>query len=790
MSPALRERFELRSRILTDALGEVWHALAHDPPGPVRVRLLNGSGLTTPEVRGALLECARRAARVRSPGLPEPIAADLDPESGAVYLATTWPDGETLGARLRREGRLSFAEGIRVAREVASALETTWRAERLPHAHLTADRIHLWPEGRAGVLELGATAVEELARAGLTGTMLRLLRAAPHFVAPELVRGGANLDARTDIYSLGAVLYYTWTGRLPFGDSPAPEALDKHLMGFLDDPCELNPDLPLAAGWMLERWMSRSPDRRPPEWSAALADLEAVAQQRPPGGERLPAGASVIRRGARRDPELAQRLNRPAARLPRRPLRTTSGSNGTAKVTLPAPPPSGPVPVARSGGGDFARIMTIALLLVAAAAWFARDHLRALFQGPPTVARPVAPPVVRPAAPSAEPAPAQTPSVTLEEILGLRPVALPPPVPPSPRNHTNAIATEPPPAPAEENPAAPDPLMAHPAFHRAAQMFNESLQLFGQYRQTARPEILDRVEQLAEEAARMFEEVQRTFPADRRLRRYVEQCYGMVRYARQTRLSDGHLNGGDRRPRRGHPTPPRAPLPAPPSSVAPTPPRLSPAQPPSDAPPSRPREPALAPDWNAPLRIGAGLARELSDILRVAGPPPAAAIPSLLPGGVPYLEPFDRAAARLGIPPPSGSGTDITFPGFPARSLRYFEFSAPPNSGPFTTGRLIVDGLGQTVGIQWMDERPAAPMLPEEHFSPKWSIADPVAGRIREKSSHRVGHRGRCTDGVVSIETEIVDPTAPPETRSIARYRLDLAEPLARLILERPAAAP
>lgn len=797
MSPALREQFELRTRVQTDALGDVWQAIALDPPGPVRLRVLSAPGLCDPHLCGALLELARRATSIHHPGLPDPVAAGLDAESGAVWLATTWPDGDPLGARLRRDGRMSFAEGLRIAREVAVALDAAWCSERLAHAHLTADRIHLWPEGRVGVLDLGVTAVEVLARAEQSDLLLRLLRAAPHYVAPELARGSAAVDARTDIYSLGAILYHAWTGRLPFGNSPSAEVLDKHLMGFLDDPCELDSELPPEAGWMLERWMSRAPERRPAGWSEALADLDAVAQGRPPGGERLPAGASVIRRGARRDPALAQKLKRPAtfARWSRRPLRP---GGGTPKVTLPAAAPSsGPVPVARPVSNDnaLARILSIAVLLIAGGAWLARDHLRHLFSSPPSL-RP-APPPASPGRPAHVPpppssAPVAPPSITLEEILGMRPVVTQPlrSTAPQPTDPAAGVAPV-----AETNGVenhGTDAVASHPLFQKAAGMFNESLQLFREYQQTSRPALLDRVEVLAEEAAHMFEELQRSFPQDRRLRKFAEQSYGMVRYARQRRLSDGHLNGGD--PSRSARPSPRPALPAPPSSVAP-PPRPDGAATPAPAPappaPPRPRELALAPDWNAPLRIGAGLAQELTQIFRIAGPLSAASAgaPSL-PGDIPYLEPLDRAAARLGIRPPSGGGTDITFPGFPARTLRYFEFTAPSTDGPFPKGRLIVDRLGQTVGIQWLDDRPAAPMLPEDRFAPTWSVADPIAGRIREKSSYRIGHRGQVRDGVVTMETEIVDPAAPPEIRSLARYRLDLAEPVARLILERPAATP
>lgn len=113
----------------------------------------------------------------------------------------------------------------------------------------------------------------------------------------------------------------------------------------------------------------------------------------------------------------------------------------------------------------------------------------------------------------------------------------------------------------------------------------------------------------------------------------------------------------------------------------------------------------------------------------------------MLPGNVANLESYDQTVVRLGIPIPSVGGTEITFPGFPARTLRYIEVTAPTTRKPFTKGRLIADGLRQIVGIQWSDDQPTEQMLPDDHVLPKWSIMDPIVGRIRKKSFHRVGHR-------------------------------------------------
>jgi hypothetical protein len=202
----------------------------------------------------------------------------------------------------------------------------------------------------------------------------------------------------------------------------------------------------------------------------------------------------------------------------------------------------------------------------------------------------------------------------------------------------------------------------------------------------------------------------------------------------------------------------------------------------------------LAPAWNAPIRVGAGLVRELRDLLQAHGKPAIDTDPKpglLIHPSIPYLERMDGVTRRLGIPPLGGSGDDITFPGFPERSLRYFAFESTSANPPFKGGRLIVDTFGHAVGVQWMDETPAGQLtLPGDLFAAKWSIYDPVAGRIRERSSYRIAHRVRGGGGVVRIETEVMDPAAPETERSRGRYNLQLAQPVVDLMLMRMAATP
>jgi serine/threonine-protein kinase len=775
--------YELRSKVGADHLGEIWMALRKSPPGLVRVRLVSFQSVNESGVQARYLDEVRRAFKAAHAGLVPGVEVGAD--DGRVFTVVEWPDGETLAERLRREGRLTQAEAIRIVADAAAALEAAWSSGGVWHGHLTPDRIHLWPEGRVSVLDLGQTGIVPLRASEMVADYLRVLRAVPFYSAPELVRGAASVDFRADMYSLGALLYQALTGTAPFGDRPAAEALDQHLMGFLDDPSEIHRGLTRGAGWLIEKMMARDPARRYVAWADFRADLAAVRGGRDPSGQRLEAGVSVVRRGPKREsgtPAAAPGL-KVAARKGRMPV-LRPRKMAAARSAIPMP--------STSDSGASLRLAVIGLVLIGGGAIGVRHHMqknRIVLETPRSAGevareRAMASRTARP-----EPAPraqADTPPMAFEEIYGPA------------RTRDDSGAATPPPSrfgpqatvPSEGIAMGPgqgderDALAEHPAFQKAAGLFNAALAVYHEFEKTKDASQLDRVAAMSEEAAKMFAQIESQFPGDRRVRKYIEQCFGLARYARQSYLASGRI--GDSRPSRRRPS-----LPAPPSTQRRP---VRPLLPDMESPQAAAEGLKLGPAWNAPIRVGAGLVRELRDLLAPHGSPVADMSPKpglMIHPGIPYLERLDRVATRLGIPPIGGTGDDVTFPGFPERSLRYFAFDSSDANPPYKGGRLIVDMARHAVGVQWIDTTPSGQtMLPEEMFAPKWSIYDPIGGKIRDRPSHRIAHRVRSSNGMIQIDTEVVDPAAPPNARSLGRYSLRIAQPIVNLTLLRMSAAP
>src|SRR5262249_1895322 len=128
------------------------------------------------------------------------------------YLVMEFVEGESLGQKLEREGRMPEVDSIRIIAQVAQGLHRAHK-NGLIHRDVKPDNILVTPDGVAKLADLGLVK-EADTDLNLTKTGRGL--GTPHFMAPEQFRNAKNADVRCDIYSLGATLYMMVTGELPF----------------------------------------------------------------------------------------------------------------------------------------------------------------------------------------------------------------------------------------------------------------------------------------------------------------------------------------------------------------------------------------------------------------------------------------------------------------------------------------------------------------------------------------------------------------------------------------------
>jgi serine/threonine protein kinase/WD40 repeat protein len=257
----------------------------------VAVKVLKGSLAKEPVHRERFLREARAAAALAHDHIIT--VHHVGEENGVPYLVMPLLQGESLQARLTRPERVPLPEVLRIGREMAEGLAVA-HEHGLIHRDVKPDNV--WLEagtGRVKILDFGLAHAEKIdERLTQKGTIV----GTPSFMAPEQARG-TTVDARCDLYSLGVVLYYLCTGRLPF---PQKELITLLAAVALDPPPpvrEINPDVPPALADLIMQLLAKQPAERPASARAVVEALRAIergAAPRPVRKRRWPLVAAVV----------------------------------------------------------------------------------------------------------------------------------------------------------------------------------------------------------------------------------------------------------------------------------------------------------------------------------------------------------------------------------------------------------------------------------------------------------------------------------------------------------------
>jgi non-specific serine/threonine protein kinase len=277
-SSILADRYLLGPVLSSGGTGTVYRATDLRTGGPVAVKLPHPTLVGDPVHRERLRREALLAASLTSPRVVRVL--DLGEHAGTPFLVLEYVNGETLQDRLHRLGQLPPREALSITLEVARALEAA-HALGIVHRDLKPQNIIL-TEGQIKVLDFGIAHAEGLAELTVTGSFV----GTPHYCAPEQAAGGG--DVRSDIYSLGVILFALVEGHVPF-NGPTPLAV---LHQHATVPAPLSPDLPPAVRAVLERCLAKSPDDRYQTPAELVAALQGAIDAVPAAGTTA---AGVVR---------------------------------------------------------------------------------------------------------------------------------------------------------------------------------------------------------------------------------------------------------------------------------------------------------------------------------------------------------------------------------------------------------------------------------------------------------------------------------------------------------------
>jgi len=290
LGTTLAGRFTILSRIGAGSMGSVYRARQAAVGRDVALKIVRRDRAYDPETKARFEREARAVSLLKSPHTVT--AFDFgEAEDGSWFLALEMLEGETLGERLRRERRLHWADALRFAGEALKSLAEA-HGQGIVHRDLKPDNLFLAravdPSGNheiCKILDFGiAKWVREDEGAPLDQleTLAGTVFGTPRYMSPEQAQG-APLDARSDLYSLGVLLFQMLAGRAPFVDDDAVVVMAKHIKNAPPELEEAAPgiDIPAPVEAVVRRALEKLPENRPATAEQMRSELEqALAASR------------------------------------------------------------------------------------------------------------------------------------------------------------------------------------------------------------------------------------------------------------------------------------------------------------------------------------------------------------------------------------------------------------------------------------------------------------------------------------------------------------------------------
>jgi serine/threonine protein kinase len=217
----------------------------------VAIKVLHPAFREDPSFTARFTREARVVAKLEHPNIV-PIY-DYSEFEGQPYLVMKFIEGETLKARLARNP-LSAPEAVRVIDAVGAALSYA-HSKGILHRDIKPSNILLAPDGGIYLADFGLARIAQSGESTLSSDMLL---GTPHYISPEQAQGSKNLDAGTDIYSLGVVMYELSVGRVPFNADTPFSIIHDHIYTPLPMPRQVNPKVPEGVERVLLKALSKS----------------------------------------------------------------------------------------------------------------------------------------------------------------------------------------------------------------------------------------------------------------------------------------------------------------------------------------------------------------------------------------------------------------------------------------------------------------------------------------------------------------------------------------------------
>ncbi len=267
-------RYEIIKKIGVGGMATVYKAKCNILKRYVAVKILRDEFTTDEEFIKRFNTEAQAAASLTHPNIVS--IYDVGHEDNIYYIVMELVQGKTLKDIINEDGALPWKWALNVSIQVASALEMAHK-NNIVHRDIKPHNIIITEDGIAKVTDFGIAKAVSNSTITAFGTTIGSV----HYFSPEHARGGYT-DAKSDLYSLGVVMYEMLTGRVPFdADTPVSVAL-KHMQEKPVEPMKLNPTIPYAVNKIIMKAMEKDPNERYQSATEMLKDL-SLALKNPDG---------------------------------------------------------------------------------------------------------------------------------------------------------------------------------------------------------------------------------------------------------------------------------------------------------------------------------------------------------------------------------------------------------------------------------------------------------------------------------------------------------------------------